>query len=101
MSNTPSNTPPMLSAVLDRFSADDRAALESALLAREDAIADVLRLAGIQFGLYPQIVAKVLADAGLGTVPDPEVKTMIDQQYVALMESLAQAHRDHGGEAGV
>jgi hypothetical protein len=63
--------PPSLDSVLDGLSArhlpGDRAAIQAALVEREDQVADFLRLAGQQFGLFPQIVAEVLSQTGLGT----------------------------------
>jgi hypothetical protein len=56
-------------------------AVIDSVLAREDSIADILRLAGTQFGLYPEIVAKVLMDAGLGTPPTDEVRAMLNRQF--------------------
>lgn len=73
--------------------------LEAALVAREDGIADVLRLAGQQFGLMPEIVAEVLAEVGLGTPPDEVTRDLIRTNYVALMERLQEEHRrQHGGD---
>jgi len=71
-----------------------RTEMVSNLIAREDAIADALRMAGAQFGVYPEIVAKVLMDLELGTPPTPEVARMIQQQFIDLMERLQQQYRD-------
>lgn len=65
--------------------------LVEALLAREDEMADMLRLAGVQFGVYPAIVAKVFKDVGIGTPPTEDVGKMIDAQFVALMEAFQRA----------
>lgn len=65
-----------------------RSAMIRALQDREDNMADLLRLAGVQFGLFPEIVAKVLTDIGLGTPLSPEAREHINQQFVALMERL-------------
>lgn len=73
-----------------------QAALIEELQAREDAIADVLRLAGQQFGMYPQIVAEVIASAELGTTPPEAERAMIRAQFSALMESIARAQRGEG-----
>lgn len=75
---------------------DDEAvkALGASLLSREDAIADSLRMAGVQFGLYPQIVAEVLAEVEMGTPPNEEERALIRAQFVNLMEEL---RRQHGG----
>ena len=51
-------------------------------------------MAGAQFGVYPEIVAKVLMDLELGTPPTPEVARMIQQQFIDLMERLQQQYRD-------
>lgn len=64
--------------------------LQERLLAREDNIADMLRLAGVQFGLFPQIVAEVLADVGLGTPISEEQRTLIRRQFVELMDQLRE-----------
>jgi beta-galactosidase/beta-glucuronidase len=66
-------------------------ALVAALMEREDEMADTLRMAGIQFGVYPAIVAKVFKDVGIGTPPTEDVGKMIDAQFVALMEAFQRA----------
>lgn len=67
-------------------------ALITALMAREDEIADALRLAGQQYGVYPQIVAEVFAEVGIGSpVPEPQ-RSMIHSQYVQLMEAFRRAY---------
>lgn len=58
------------------------------LTEREDTLADRLRVAGTQFGLFPAIVAEVLCDIGLGTPPDPETRDHIHRQFLAQMEEL-------------
>jgi len=68
-----------------------RARLTTALVEREDEMADLFRLAGIQFGLYPWIMAKVFADVGIGTPPTDEGRTLIDAQFVTGMEELRRA----------
>lgn len=70
--------------------------LTSALIERENVMADMLRMAGMQFGLYPQIVAEVFAEVGVGSPVDETQRTMIRQQFTALMEEL---QRQHGGGA--
>lgn len=62
--------------------------LTGALIAREDTMADAFRLAGMQFGLYPWIVAEVFADVGIGTPPSEQERQMIHQSFVAGMEEL-------------
>jgi len=62
--------------------------LKQALMDREDNIADMLRLAGAQYGTFPQIVAEVLCQAGLGTPPSAEERLMIHNQFHAVIEEL-------------
>jgi hypothetical protein len=69
-----------------------RGDLIAALTKREDEMADSLRLAATQFGLYPEIVAEVLAEVGLGTPPSPEARQMIHDNFVNLMERLRREH---------
>jgi|SRR5262245_21234074 len=85
---------PSLVDVLDEWQSthdqyrDAREELQAALTAREDAMADVLRLAGVQYGLFPQIVAEVLAEVGLGTPLDDTARDHVRANYVALMQQL-------------
>ena len=58
------------------------------LVAREDFIADQLRAAGAQFGMYPEIVAEVLAEVGLGSPLTTEERALIRANFVNLMERL-------------
>lgn len=79
-----------IEGILDRYTLDDetKAHMVAALVEREDGIADILRLAGAQFGMYPQIVAEVLAEAGLGSpLAEPE-RAMVRRQFIELMEQL-------------
>jgi len=71
--------------------------LERALLVREDQMKDVLYLAGQQFGLFPQIVAEVLAETGLGTPLPPAERAMVRQNFTNLMEAIRLA-QEGGGE---
>lgn len=64
------------------------------LLAREDAVADMLRMAGSQLGTFPEFVAKVLADVGLGTPIDAEQHQYLNSQFAARLEWLQQQFRD-------
>lgn len=76
------------------LSLEQRQQMEAALLHREDHIADRLRMAGVQFGLFPQIVAEVLADVGIGT-PLPEAeRNMVRQAYTQLMTEIEAAFRE-------
>ena len=73
--------------------------LEQRLVQREDAICDLLRMAGIQFGLYPEIVAEVFAEVGLGSPIPAAQREMVRNQFTALMERLREEHeRGHGTE---
>jgi len=62
------------------------------LVGREQAMSDMFRLAGAQFGLYPQIVAEVLAEAQMGEPIEAAQREMIRAQFVALMEELQRQH---------
>lgn len=75
-------------------------ALKALLVAREDAISVALHFAGAQFGLFPQIVALVLADVGLGTPVSPEQHQFLHQQFTALMEQLHEQFGTDPGTAG-
>jgi hypothetical protein len=81
----------------DEDAGSDRHLIEC-LIAREDRIADALRIAGTQLGTYPELVAKVLADVGLGTPVSAEVKAMLDMQFIARINWLnEQIRRQQGG----
>ena len=71
--------------------------LVSRLTAREDAMRDQLHMAGMQFGLFPQIVAEVLAEVGLGTPPTEEERAMIRAAFVALMEEIERQQQQGPG----
>lgn len=62
----------------------------AALQDREDNMADLIRLAGVQFGTFPELVAKVLMDVGLGTPPDEALRNHINEQFAGRMEWLRQ-----------
>lgn len=69
--------------------------VEEALLAREDNIADTLRMTGVEsFGLEPAIIAEVLTEVGLGTPPSTEARAEIHNQFHATIERL---RREMGG----
>lgn len=67
--------------------------LKAMLVVREDTMADHLRLAAQQFGLMPQIVAEVVAQLGLGTPLSEEERALVHQNFVALMEQIAEVQR--------
>src|SRR5262245_57311002 len=71
-------------------------ALVEALVAREEAIVGLLHLAAMQFGMYPQIVAKVILDVGLGAPKSEPEKQMIEGAFVHLMQQIEAAHRGDG-----
>lgn len=74
-------------------------ALVRALVEREDLMADMLRMAGMQFGVYPQIVAEVFAEVGIGSPVDGGQRQLIRHQFVQLMEELQrQQGQPPGGE---
>jgi len=62
--------------------------LERALVAREDRMADILRGAGAQFGMYPQIVAEVFTSVGVGSPVSEEERAMIHNNFVVLMTQM-------------
>ena len=68
--------------------AEEQAVLVASLVEREAEVADRLRMAGLQFGLYPEIVAEVLAEVGMGHPVSEEERAMIRQQFVNLMTRL-------------
>lgn len=78
------------------FTADQKTHLTSALVGREQAMADTLRQAGMQFGLFPQIVAEVLAQVEMGEPIGTDQREMVHTQFVALMEQFAAAQRGEG-----
>ena len=61
-----------------------------ALKEREEAIADFLRLAGMTFGLYPEVVAEVLAQSGLGLELTAEQREYVHSNYINLINRLAE-----------
>jgi hypothetical protein len=65
------------------------------LVEREEGLADMLRMAGIQFGLYPQIVSEVLASVEMGAPMESPQRDLIHAQFVALMEELQRQHGQH------
>lgn len=67
---------------------EQRVALRTLLLVREDGMADHLRLAAQQFGMYPEIVAEVMAEVGLGTPVSDEARMLIRNNFVTLMRRL-------------
>jgi hypothetical protein len=69
---------------------DDRNDLVAALVERENAALDMVRVAGMNFGLFPQIVAEVLAESGLGTPLSEDERAMIHTQYVTLIQHLQE-----------
>lgn len=64
--------------------------LRALLVAREDNMADMLRLAGQQFGLFPELVAEVVAELGMGSQPTPEERQIIRNNFVEKMRELSQ-----------
>lgn len=90
----------VIDSVTDEHGAIDMENLVSALMAREDNMADILRLAGAQFGMYPFIVAEVLRQVGIGTPMSEEEQTMIHEAYVAGMNALMEQQRraQEGGD---
>jgi hypothetical protein len=71
-----------------------RTTLEVLLVDRENKMADQFRMAGMQFGMFPQIIAEVFAEVGIGSPIDETERTFIRAQFIALMEEL---QRQQGG----
>jgi len=74
------------------LTAEQRQPLVAALVAREESMADMMRMAGLQFGLFPQIVSEVFAEIGFGEPISEQQRTMIRQQFNTLMEELQRQH---------
>jgi hypothetical protein len=88
-----------LQHVLDHFPEVDegiRGRMYESLVNREDAMAEIMFLAGMQFGLFPQIVAEVLAEVGLGTPKSDGEREMIRASFTNLMEQLRRAQSGEG-----
>lgn len=97
----PDERPMSIDSVLNEFDLNSvlHHRIEKRLLDREDAICDLLRMAGIQFGLFPEIVAEVFAEVGLGSPIPSAQREMVRNQFTALMERLREEHeRGHGTE---
>jgi precorrin-3B methylase len=69
-------------------SSGDAEALIAALEARENDMADVLRLNAVQFSLFPEIVAEVLAAVEMGGPMTTEQRAMIHSNFHIRMERL-------------
>ena len=97
MSQGPANQPSIASLehLLGHFQ-NVPEGLHQALMEREDGMRDLLFLAGQQFGLFPAIVAEVLAEVGLGSPHNDEERNMIRANFNQLMEQFARAQRGEG-----
>ena len=84
--------------IVNRYPLDNeqKVHLTAALMEREQAMADTLRQAGMQFGLFPQIVAEVLAQVEMGEPVSTEQRAMVHFQFHGLMEQIAAAQRGEG-----
>ena len=78
------------------FTHEQKVSLIAALIEREQAMKDTLHQAGMQFGLFPQIVAEVLAQIEIGEPIPTEERAMIHSQFHVLMEQIAMAQRGEG-----
>ena len=70
------------------LSDEERENLTRVLVAREDEMADHFRMAGMQFGLYPWIVAEVFAEVGIGTPLQQTERDVVRRQFEQGMEEL-------------
>lgn len=80
-----------INEILDHVELPDgdlRNHLLGALYQREDEMAEAMHSAGAQFGLFPQIVAEVLAELEFGTPKSTDERTVIRASYENLMEEL-------------
>lgn len=68
----------------------DVEALISALTERENEMADLLRSAGMQFGLFPEIVAEVLATLEMGSPLSTTERAHIHSNFHIRMERLSR-----------
>lgn len=66
----------------------DLASLRTRLLARENVIADHLRVMGASLGAMPEFVAEALCQTGLGDIPSESERLYIHQQFHDRMEQL-------------
>lgn len=64
------------------------------ILAREDNVADHIRLAARQFNCPAEIVAEVLAQSGLGTPLPAEERKVIRKNFINLMDRTQQGWRE-------
>lgn len=64
--------------------------LHTALTAREDLLASSLHMAGVQFGLYPAVVAEVIASIGLGSTPTDDERLLIRRNFIDTINSLRE-----------
>lgn len=70
--------------------------LQERLLAREDNIATILRLAGTQFGAMPGFVSEVVVLSGLGTPPTDEERQVIHDAFHRDYEELQRIIGEQG-----
>jgi len=67
-----------------------------ALMRREDALAEAMGMAGMQFGLFPQIVAEVFAELEFGHPRSDEERLMIRRQFEQLMIEIQNQQPPQG-----
>lgn len=75
-------------ARVDGLTDEQRVTLRTLLLVREDGMADHFRLAAQQFGMFPFIVAEVIASAGLGTPHTEQERLLIRNNFIEGMNEL-------------
>lgn len=96
--------PPTVRQIVDQYvpaivEGDEREALIAALIAREDAIADMLRIAGANLGASTPLVAFALAETTLGTPVDDETRSLLHVQFHEEVERIQEMmRRMQGGE---
>ena len=78
--------------------------LTDALIAREQEMVGTLHMTASQFGLLPQIVAKVICMIGLGEPCTEEMRAHVDAQYARLMAQIVEQRQqaiEHYASQGI
>jgi hypothetical protein len=80
--------PPSIESVLDQHLGARPPSLAEALVEREEQIADILRIVGVQWGVLPPIMAEVFAQIGLGRPISTEQRALIHSQFHRAVEAI-------------
>lgn len=68
--------------------------LRALLVAREDNVCDYLRLAAAQFGMFPELVAEIIAGIGIGTPLSAEERQIVRNNFIEKMRTIAEGQGD-------